>query len=246
MSAQDDEDIGPINATFAFFDPTPDDEAGLAAFIPRYFPGDRHELAKLIAHQPRVGTTIKNQESDDELGQALYGFVTCLNLAFHAERPCVRSLLDWLFGLGDSGLCELLSTSLPTVGLLLSERAYGVPLELAPHLCRSIFSEIAWATEDLPTEEERAAFRFSHYILIKKAVRGEEGLEFPLIEDELFYKHASLKLEFMTDGEEGDLADLEYHRWVLVVDASAVPVVRQEIKEMFGVDDSQFADEGRV
>jgi protein BCP1 len=244
--ADEDEDIEQINATFAFFDPTPDDATGLATYIPRYFPCDRHQLSILIANQPRVGTTIKNQEIDEELGQSLYGFVSCLNLGFYSDRPCIASIINWLMELHEPSLCELLSTSLGTVGLLLSERAYGVPLELAPHVCRSIFSEIAWATEDLPTEEERLAFRFSHYVMIKKAVKGEDGLEFPLIEDELFYNHAALRIEFVTGGEEGDLAELDYHRYVLVVEAGAVGLVRQEINEMFGVDERAYADEGRM
>jgi protein BCP1 len=240
----EDEEIEQINATFAFFDPNPEDSTGLAAYVPRYFPCDRHQLAVLVAHQPRVGTTIKNEEVDEELGQSLYGFVTCLNLAFYSDRPCIAEITNWLMSLGNPFLSELLATSLPTVGLLISERAYGVPLELAPHVCRSIFSEIIWATQDLDTEEERAAFRFSHYVMIKKAVRGEDGLEFPLIEDEYFYNHAAIRIEFATDGEEGDLAELDYHRYVIVLEAEAVDVVRREINDAFGVNEQDYADEG--
>jgi hypothetical protein len=154
--------------------------------------------------------------------------------------------LDWLASLGDPSLCELLSNSLHTTGLLISERAHGVPDALAPHLCRSIFSEIAWAAEDLETEDQRGAFRFTHYVLVRKASKGDDGLDFPLVEDEIIFNHAQLRIEFHTDGEQGDFADLQYHRYVLVLSAQSVPLVRREVNEMFGIDEGEYAHEGQA
>jgi hypothetical protein len=199
----------------------------------------------VIANQPRVGSTIKNQ-TEDEDEQTIYGFFTCLNLAFYHAHPCIQTLVDWMMSLGSSDLCELLTTSLHTIGFLIGERAYGVPAELSPHICRSLFKEIAWATEDLPSQEEREAFQFTHYLLIKKGYIGDDGLEFPQFEDDLFFHQATLKVEFQTGGEGGDLAELEYHRFVIVVTAEAAQNVRRELNETFGVDEAQFEAENEL
>jgi hypothetical protein len=232
-----------INATFGFFDPTPADAMGIAAYVPQYLNCNRNELAVLVANQGRVGTTIKNSAEDAELGQSLFGFVSVLNLAFYQGHPCIHNLLEWMMSLNNSDLCELLSAQLPTVGLMLNERAYGVPPELSPHICRSIHKEMLWATEDLETEELKAAFRLTHLILVKKGVKGEDGIEFPLVEDEMFFNNAALRVEFATDGEEGDLADLEYHRFIIVLTMDGFMAVREQLNAMFGVDEAQYADE---
>jgi hypothetical protein len=245
MAAPDteEEDFEHVNCTFAFFDPELGDAQGIAQYLPKFLPCDRASLAMVIARQPRVGSTIKNETVDEEVGQSLFGFVSCLNLGYYSDVPCIKSIVSWLMSLGNPSLCELLTNSLRSVGFLLSERAYGVPPDLAPHLCRSIFSEIEWATEDLESSEEREAFRFSHYVMAKKAIRSNDGLEFPLVEDELFFNHAELKIEFSTNGEEGDLVEQEYHRFVLVLSADSVALVRREVNGLFGVDERDYAHE---
>jgi hypothetical protein len=240
------EEFKQVDGTFEFFDIVPADAKSIAALIPKYLPCNRHQLATIIANQRCVGSTIKSGSHEDEAGQSLFGFVTCLNLGQYVNHQCILSIRDWLTSLGNPSLCELLSNSLHTIGLLISERAHGVPDALAPHLCRSIFSEIEWATEDLETEDERCAFGFTHYILVKKANKGDDGLDFPLVEDEIIFNHAQLKIEFQTAGEPGDLADLEYHRYVLVLTAESVPLVRQEVNEMFDVNEEDYAHEGQL
>ena len=73
----------------------------------------------------------------------------------------------------------------------------------------------------------------------------EDGLVFLNIEDDYFYKAAAIKVEFKTDGEEGDLDGVDYHRMIYVVDANIVPEVHRQLNEVFMIDESQYADEGR-
>lgn len=231
-----------IEVSFGFFDPKPSDAPGIAVFIPKYLNCERVNLSSLVANQSLVGTTIKDEE--DEEGQSLFGFVSAINLGFYHENPCIAQFVDWLMSLGNSELSEFISCNMDTTALFLNERAYGTPPEMAPHLMRGVLKEIEWATEDAGTEEERASFQLTHLIMVKKAVKEEEGsIEFQNIEDEMFFNRALIKVEFDTEGEEGDLADLEYHRYVIVVTMEAAQEVRATLNEMFGISEEQYAGE---
>lgn len=247
VDMNDGEDYEEIQETFGFFDPTPEDANGIVHYIPKVLHVEPIELAVIVANQGRVGTLIKNEISPDEPGESLFGFVSCINIGVHMNHNrAVAQIYEWLLSLGDPQLCELLHTSVMTTGLILSERAYGVPPEIAPHINRSIFEEIAWATEDLPTQEEREMFMLTHFIMVRKGVTGDEGIEFPLVEDEFYFNNAALKLEFQTEGEEGDLAELDYHRYVLVLTKENIDQARIQLNEAFNIDEAQYADEGVI
>lgn len=239
----EDEDFDEVTARFGSFDPKPEDANGIAQFIPKYLNCDRVELSMIIANQSYVGTVIKTEDADPD-DVSMFGFITVLNLAFYQDYACIQKFISWMQSLGDPILNELLSTQLNRVGLFLNERAYGIPPEYAPHLNRGVFEEVSWATEDCKTPQERDAFNLTHYILVKKGVKGDEGIEFPLIEDDYYFKHADHTIEFQTGGEEGDLEELEYHRYILVLTAESIHTSRMELNEMFGVDESQYANEG--
>ena len=243
MHDEDVSDDGPVDCEFGFFDPKPDDSTGICAYIPKYLNCERVELSMLVSRQALVGTTVKNAAVDEEVGQSLFGFVSALNLGFYQDHQCISQFVQWMMGLGDSDLCELLTTRLNQTALFLNERAYGVPPQLAPHLMRGVLKEIAWATEDAETPEERESFKISHFVLVKKAIKTEDGLEFPLVEDEYFYNNAVIKVNFETGGEEGDLADCEYQRFVLVVTWDGAQEVRRSLNEMFGVDERAYEGE---
>ena len=130
-----------------------------------------------------------------------------------------------------------------TTGWIINERARGVPDGLAPHLMCGLFKEIMWATEDLDTEEDRASFRFTHYIMIKKAPMTEDGLVFQNIEDEFFHKESPVKVEFQTGGEDGDLDGVEYHHMVLLFDPEVAKKVRAQLNETFMIDESIYENE---
>lgn len=245
---EEDGDFDQVETTFGFFDPQKTDANGIAGFIPKYLRAERIDLSMIVCSQKLVGTCIKNvvPEGQQEKDQSLFGFTSVVNLGFFRERSSIREFTQWLISLNNSSLSQIIASNLGQTGLVLDERAYGVPGELAPHLMRGLFEEIAWATEDAETQEERESYMFQYYILVKKGVKGDEGIEFPNVEDELFFKNAMLQIEFETGGEEGDLQDLEYHRYVLVLPAEAVENVRQQLNQMFGVDESQYADEGQL
>lgn len=231
-----------INVTFGFFDPKPSDAPGIAAFIPKYLNCERVNLSSIVANQSLVGTTIKDEE--DEEGQSLFGFVSAVNLGFHYENPAIKGFVDWMLSLGNPELSEHISTRLNTTALFLNERAYGVPPEMSPHLMRGAMKEIEWATEDAETPEERESFKLTHFIMVKKGVKEADGdLEFQNVEDDMFFDRALIKVEFQTDGEDGDLNDLEYHRYVLVVTMEAAQSVRASLNEMFGIDEAAWAGE---
>ena len=241
----EDGDFEEVYATFGSYDPTPADAPGIMPFIPKYLPCERVELSTIIANQGRVGTVIKNQEENPE-DVATFGFVSVLNIGAYLNHRCIHQLVEWLQSLGDAVINELLSTEINTLGFFINERAYGIPPEYAPHLNRGIFEEVQWATEDLETPEARAAFNISNFILVKKGVKSDDGLEFPLIEDDFYFKNADHVCEFQTEGEEGDIAELEYHKYVLILTPQSIYNARMQLNEMFGIDESQYANEAEM
>ena len=236
-----------IQATLCFVDPKPEDAPGIAIYIPKSLKVHRPQLANYIANQTRVGTLIKDQNEDGSVGDSLFGISTCINLAKASIFcPTIVEMIEWMKELNDPVLNEILIGSLPVTGLILSERASGVPLILSPHLARGLFSEIEWATHDLETEEERNSFNFQFYITpIKMTIEEGETL-FSQVEQELYFNHAVAKVEYDQEGEEGDLVEVEYHRYIAVLTAETIPTIRQELNNMFDVDESQYADEGRI
>lgn len=238
----EDGDFDMVEATFGSYDPNPEDASGIAQFIPKYLNCDRVELSIIIAGQTRVGTVIKTEEENPE-DVSLFGFITVLNLDYYQHHACIQNFISWLQSLDDQILNELLATELNRIGLFLNERAYGIPPDYAPHLNRGLFKEVMWATEDLP-EDQRDYFNFTHYILVKKGVKSDDGIEFQLIEDDFYFRNADHVIEFQTEGEEGDLEELEYHRYVLILTPDSIHTSRMQLNEMLGVDESQFEDEG--
>jgi len=244
QNVEEEDDFNEVETTFGFCDPKISDALTLSAFIPRFVPLNRLEVARAVCHQTKVGTVVKDQDEEGNPGDSTFGFVSVLNLGLFVDvLPSIGKFVEWMKKLGDMSLNDILENHINTTGLILNERALGVPHELAPHLMRGLFNEIAWATEDLEKEEDRESFRFTHYIMVKKFTKSEEGFEFVNIEDELFFKNAPIKVEFETEGEDGDLEGVEYHRMIWAFDINTPNIVRQELNAMYGVDESQYAYE---
>ena len=64
-------------------------------------------------------------------------------------------------------------------GLLVSERLMNCPPQLAPPLQQALFDEVAWATEDEPTAELRASFRFERYVALSRAYSDSAAAQQP-------------------------------------------------------------------
>lgn len=56
----------------------------------------------------------------------------------------------------------------PHTGLIVNERLINCPPQLAPPLLQALLDEVAWATEDEPTQERRESFKFERYIMVTR------------------------------------------------------------------------------
>lgn len=66
----------------------------------------------------------------------------------------------------------MLTSDSSEVGLLLTERAFGVPTQLVPPMYRMLAEEMQWALE------EKEPYRFTHYLIISKVyIEVESALD---------------------------------------------------------------------
>ncbi|KAK8684885.1 hypothetical protein V6N13_040899 [Hibiscus sabdariffa] len=108
------------------------------------------------------------------------------------DHKCITELKEFLLSIclekdKIGNLRSLLGDKAHDVGLLVSQRVVNLPPELLPHLYDALFDEIAWATEDEPTEELRNSFWFKFYIVVSK-----------------IYKHKNASQKRSSSTDEGD------------------------------------------
>ncbi|KAJ5492148.1 BCP1 family [Penicillium expansum] len=164
-----DEDMDMVNVEFEWFDPQPIDFHGLKNLLRQLFDNDAQifdmsALADLILSQPTLGSTVKvdGHESDP------YAFLSILNLQEHKDKPVVQDLINYLKTKSASNpslsaASQLLSqTSIPPIGLILTERLINMPSEIVPPMYNMLQEEIAWAVED------KEPYTFSHYLVLSK------------------------------------------------------------------------------
>ena len=84
-----------------------------------------------------------------------------------------------LAGLSEPGAALLQAWDASGTGLLVSERLINCPPQLAPPLQQALFDEVAWATEDEPTAEQRASFRFERYVALSRAYTDSAAAQQP-------------------------------------------------------------------
>ncbi|KAK8684884.1 hypothetical protein V6N13_040899 [Hibiscus sabdariffa] len=191
-SSEDEEFDGVVQADFAFFDPKPDDFHGLKTLLQSYLDNKEWDLSgfvNLILEQTTVGTVVK-LEDDEENG--VFSIITALNLERYKDHKCITELKEFLLSIclekdKIGNLRSLLGDKAHDVGLLVSQRVVNLPPELLPHLYDALFDEIAWATEDEPTEELRNSFWFKFYIVVSK-----------------IYKHKNASQKRSSSTDEGD------------------------------------------
>ncbi|EMS66561.1 hypothetical protein TRIUR3_26623 [Triticum urartu] len=225
-SSSDDDDASQemetVQADFAFFDPKPTDFHGVRLLLKTYLdskPWDLTGFVDLVLEQTTVGTVVKMAEDEDEDGEAnggdksdggdddedLFGLITVLNLGRYGENRCIKDLKEYLLAVcGDKDtkkkLKSLLEDKVSTVGLLVCRRFVNFPYEMVPKMYDSLFDEVAWATEDEPTQELQDSFRFKQYLLLvrilerktppkqkaKNSKDEDEPVIYPKLEDEIF------------------------------------------------------------
>ncbi|KAK5938542.1 Mss4p nuclear export [Knufia obscura] len=166
----DDEDFDNLDVEFEWFDPLPDiDFHGIKSLLQQLFDVDSvmldlSALTELILAQPLLGSTVKvdGKETDP------YAFLSVINLHAHKDNPAVQTLIQYLKSRANSNpalakLSELLSQpSVPSIGLVLTERLINVPAEVVPPMYTMLLEEIQWALE------EKEPYQFSHYLILSK------------------------------------------------------------------------------
>ncbi|KAK1858574.1 hypothetical protein I4F81_001175 [Pyropia yezoensis] len=170
---EDDEDF--VDASFAFFDPRPDDVPRLRSLLldlARSLPVSdaatyAHTLAEAVAAQTRVGTTVRvdagGGPGDEVLGDAL-GFITALPLATHAALLApLLSAMDMAMA---GGLPPWVVAPGTKLGVVLCERVVNLPPALVPWLHTALWDELGWAVEDEPTAALRDAYALSHFVIL--------------------------------------------------------------------------------
>lgn len=145
-------------------------------------------------------------------------------------------------------------------GLIVCERVLNFPSELIPKLQEALFDEISWATEDEPTEKLRDSFKFKNYVYTTEVLMSSIGTsksakskkkqkkkrkrqkmaqnvaapppEFVRPEDDVIYKHASLKILFSIPGQAPIKGGLIRRRMAMFFSSSSVPQIRKEIETL--------------
>ncbi|VAH96587.1 unnamed protein product [Triticum turgidum subsp. durum] len=222
----------------------------------------------LVLEQTTVGTVVKMAEDEDEDGEAnggdksdtgdddedLFGLITVLNLGRYGENRCIKDLKEYLLAVcGDKDtkkkLKSLLEDKASTVGLLVCRRFVNFPYEMVPKMYDSLFDEVAWATEDEPTQELQDSFRFKQYLLLvrilerktppkqkaKNSKDEDEPVIYPKLEDEIFRELSSWSFTFPIRAEQSAQQELKNYKemgLVMCVKAEAIPKFRKKLEAL--------------
>lgn len=185
----DAESVGITEMDIQFFDPTEPDFHAVKTFLQHYLEDtvwSISPLVELILAQTRVGTTIRiNDEADGSGSRDPCGFISVLNIRQHRKQECIQQICKHVLKKCpkkheardafekalqlDAGPKPSLAQA---TGLLISERYFNLPAQMAPWLNKALFDEVAWATEDEKTKQERDAYKFKQYVVMTKVQRG--------------------------------------------------------------------------
>ncbi|XP_074580660.1 protein BCCIP homolog [Curcuma longa] len=168
--------------------------------------------------------------------------------AKHEHHRCIKELKEFLLeACTEEATKKKMKTYLERhagdVGLLVSQRFVNSPNQLVPPLYDALFDEIAWATEDEPTQELRDSFCFKYYVLATRI------FEWPYVfvhassrmisrmahkpEDEIFQELSSLSFTFALCAVRPSPSEMKNYKekgLVMVIDASQVSKFREKLK----------------
>ena len=150
-----------VNVDFSFTDPRPIDFKSVRRLLERLLPEAEaclpvSSLAEDVIAQRAVGTMVKVPEDgyDDA-----YAFATLLPLGRFAQRDWFRALRAYTLkraaGRGGDAARDALAAAWDapaSLGLLLNERIFNMPPEIAPPLHDALLQDVAWAKESAPRE----------------------------------------------------------------------------------------------
>ncbi|KAJ9493811.1 Mss4p nuclear export [Exophiala xenobiotica] len=166
----DDEDFDVLNVDFEWFDPQPEvDFHGIKTLLQQLFDVDAQlfelsGLTDLILSQPTLGSTVKVDGNETDA----YAFLSVLNLQQHKDQLFMGKLIQYLQSKSKSKpelapIADLLSQpTIPSIGLVLTDRLINVPSEVVPPMYSMLLEEIQWAIDD------KEPYNFSHYLILSK------------------------------------------------------------------------------
>jgi protein BCP1 len=185
----DAESIGITEMDIQFFDPTEPDFHAIKVLLQSYLDDSVwaiSALVELILAQTRVGSTVRvNDEADGSGSRDPCGFISALNIRQHRKQECIQQICKHALK-----KCPKKHKARPVfekalqldaapggslaqaTALLVSERYFNLPAQMAPWLNKALFDEVEWATEDEKTKQERDAYKFKQYVVMTKVQRG--------------------------------------------------------------------------
>lgn len=224
---------------FEFFDPKESDFHSVKQLLGTYIPIEAtSNLSDLLCAQASVGTIIKAEETE------ALGFITVLNLFNRKDELSVSEIKKWVISKAPEhdkeSVRNLFEKKVLKCGLLLQRRLVNLPLELVPELHKSLYEDIAWATENEIDQPHRDAFKFKQFLLLlevstekpkgKKVKKSKtESLLFSNFEDEFYYDNAVLKFNLGSGAGNPNTRLL-----AVVVNESVLSQAHKSISDMLG------------
>mmetsp|Transcript_6450 Transcript_6450/g.16394 ORF Transcript_6450/g.16394 Transcript_6450/m.16394 type:complete len:240 (-) Transcript_6450:619-1338(-) len=202
------------------------------------------------ASKKTVGSVVRLEEQLDPIA-----VVSAINLQKHKDKAFVRDIRGVLASRAPASLKAQVSGAFGEDGcaLIVSERVVNSPLELSSPLQQAIFDEIAWATEDEPTEALRKSFMFSRFLLFSRiyidkappagkkqkqmpqrdGIGARDQVVYVRPEDEFLHKHCQWSFTYPTQTAH-DIQGLHQYRLVMGIDHEGVARARKGLDAIFG------------
>lgn len=205
----ENDDKGVVNVDFEFYDPGTIDFLGLKMLLNTWLDGlefDCSGLCDALIAQRTVGTVLKTEEGGDPIGILSCLDARRARSARKKEEgegggggdrhvPALAQLERYLLSCAPSASdAERVKAAFPAgtgaggekgrggrhTGVVVSERLLNVPPAVAQPLHEALFDEIAWATEDEPTQELKESFEFGQFLVFSRvylddSVDGDGG-----------------------------------------------------------------------
>ncbi|KZV79871.1 hypothetical protein EXIGLDRAFT_688072 [Exidia glandulosa HHB12029] len=258
----DEEDGGIVQVDFEFFDPNANDYHATKNLLLQLFQSDAallnvEALTELLIGQTLVGTTVKTDGKDSDP----YAFLSILNLHIHKENASIKALREYIVSKAPATAQLLQQQS--HVGFVFSERLINMPVQVVPPMYRMLLDEMQWAIDDgepyvfshyvfisrtyTPTAEQEMEWASEAPPSSKRQKQGaaapkEEGRTHSFhFEDDVIAKHATLAVDFphsRAERRETESLGVEMGGRLMVLEASKLPAVVEEMARVFAVPDS--------
>uniref|UniRef100_A0A6B2LEA8 Uncharacterized protein n=1 Tax=Arcella intermedia TaxID=1963864 RepID=A0A6B2LEA8_9EUKA len=176
------------------------------------------ELVEILLSQGEIGSVIRQLDTIEA-----FGFISVVNVYQHKEKSCVRQIKKFVVSACNSLPEEEkkkwgFQLEQPLLGLFLNERIVNIPHLVAPQLNQFLFEEISLAVK------EGHPYNFDHYLYLARYTTKKEIMEFEKVEDEIYFKHALLKVK-MTTTQNCGIA-------FMIFPATSIPAILKQIENV--------------